>query len=289
MNTRWGFVRASCALVLLSHVTGCLDSSFLPGSGGDAATPVDSVRLCALTSQCGTNERCEQVGVSRYCVPIPSAPDARVVEQDRAPSPDVAPPEDIGTSADVIEIEDVSASPDVATPVDADIDAATPVDATVSSDTATSDASAMTDGSATDVTSDTGPDTRPRWTLRVVSARVTRCDTNWDLCMVAPPLCTPSLPDLVVRIAGRETPEASNRCTTAYNTVVGEYRADQLAAGLRAELIDGDLTVSGSLVGDTICGPFSVTFDAADLTAGRKTATCSGGEVGFTLTPVPMP
>ena len=38
--------------------------------------------------------------------------------------------------------------------------------------------------------------TGPLWALRVVSARIERCDTSWDSCRnVAPPFCSPTLPD----------------------------------------------------------------------------------------------
>lgn len=45
--------------------------------------------------------------------------------------------------------------------------------------------------------------TGPLWALRVVSARIERCDTSWDSCRnVAPPFCSPTLPDPFVRVNG---------------------------------------------------------------------------------------
>lgn len=130
------------------------------------------------------------------------------------------------------------------------------------------------------------PDTRPRWTVRVTGARVTACNTDWDRCTaVRPPLCTPTRPDPVVRVQGRATPEASNTCNAGYGFDVGNYLADELAAGLRVEVIDNDSPLSNHVSGDTICAPFSASFTAEDLAVGRKTFACSGGAVDVTLTP----
>lgn len=121
----------------------------------------------------------------------------------------------------------------------------------------------------------------PLWALRVVSARIERCDTGWDQCInVAPPFCSPSLPDPFVRVNGAVTTPAGNRCEGTYNQEVGVLEEARFAAGVDLVLEDDDSVISNIRSGDVVCRA-RLTATPAELAAGSKTATCAGGAVTF--------
>ncbi len=123
-----------------------------------------------------------------------------------------------------------------------------------------------------------------RWAVRVVSAHVDRCDTSWDQCPHGgAPLCAPSLPDPFVRFAGGVTTPAGNRCDDTYNQEMGVFDEPQLTGGMDFVLEDDDSVVSNVRGGDVVCRG-RVTFTAAELAAGSKTASCDGGSVTFAVT-----
>lgn len=121
----------------------------------------------------------------------------------------------------------------------------------------------------------------PLWALRVVSARIERCDTSWDQCInVAPPFCSPSLPDPFVRVNGAVTTPAGNRCEGTYNQEVGVLEEARFAAGIDLVLEDDDSVISNVRSGDVVCRA-RLTATPAELAAGTKTVTCNGGAVTF--------
>ena len=121
----------------------------------------------------------------------------------------------------------------------------------------------------------------PLWALRVVSARIERCDTSWDSCRnVAPPFCSPTLPDPFVRVNGVVTTPASNRCEGTYNQEVGVFEEPRLAAGIVVELEDDDSPISNVRSGDVVCRAL-LRPTPAELAAGTRTFTCAGGSVTF--------
>lgn len=123
--------------------------------------------------------------------------------------------------------------------------------------------------------------TGPLWALRVVSARIERCDTSWDACRnVAPPFCSPTLPDPFVRVNGAVTTPAGNRCEGTYDQEVGVLDEPRLATGLVVELEDDDSPVSNVRSGDVVCRAL-LRATPAELAAGTKTVACNGGTVTF--------
>ncbi|MFO0628497.1 MAG: hypothetical protein U0325_23190 [Polyangiales bacterium] len=121
--------------------------------------------------------------------------------------------------------------------------------------------------------------TGPLWALRVVSARIDRCDTGWDQCRNGgAPFCTPTLPDPFVRVNGAVTTPAGNRCEGTYNQEVGVLEEGRFVTGLDLVLEDDDSPVSNVRSGDVVCRA-RLTATPAELAAGTKVVTCAGGSV----------
>jgi hypothetical protein len=125
------------------------------------------------------------------------------------------------------------------------------------------------------------PYTGPLWALRVMSARIDRCDTSWDQCRNGgQPFCSPTLPDPFVRVNGAIAAPAGNRCEGTYNVEVGVIEEPRLNAGLDFVLEDDDSPISNVRAGDVVCRG-RLTATPAELAAGSKTVTCAGGAVTF--------
>jgi hypothetical protein len=127
------------------------------------------------------------------------------------------------------------------------------------------------------------PYTGPIWAVRVLSARVDRCDTDWDRCVTGNSVfCAPSLPDPFVRVNGVVTAPAGNRCEGRYDVEVGVLEEPRLAQGVGFVLEDDDSAITNVRTGDVVCRGV-LTATATELAAGAKTVPCAGGSVTFTF------
>ena len=97
---------------------------------------------------------------------------------------------------------------------------------------------------------------------------------------MAPPFCSPSLPDPFVRVNGAVTTPAGNRCDGTYNQDVGVLEEPRFATGLVVVLEDDDSVISNVRSGDVVCRAL-LRATPAELAAGTKTVTCTGGTVTF--------
>ena len=266
---------------LLAPLTACYVGNTPPRSQGAPAAPADAAaeddsavvieRQCEVDADCGDNATCQHAPTIYFCVMRPAPPPADA----GAPAADVPP-----TAAECEAMCGRRLCGVIRTERCGDVSCG---------DCRANERCDEEFGECIVREPDPPPppDTRPRWTLRVAGASVSACSTDWDRCSVGALLCSPSLPDPVVRVAGQATNEASNTCSAAYSLVVGSYTAEELAAGFRVELIDRDTPVVNSVSGDAICAPFLAAFPEAARAAGGGRFTCPGGAVTFTLTPVP--